>query len=55
MKMTTYFWINANVYETLKDDYNDKYEYILPNITFDKNLFSEGSLGIRFELKFLGT
>ncbi len=37
--------INANVYETLKDDYNDKYEYILPDITFDKNLFSGGKFG----------
>ena len=33
------------MYETLKDDYNDKYEYILPDITFDKNLFSGGSFG----------
>ena len=31
---------NASVYETLKDNYNDKYEYILPEITLDKNLFT---------------
>ena len=32
--------MNASVYETLKNDYNDKYEYILPEVTIDKNLFS---------------
>ena len=31
---------NAAVYETLKDTYNDKYEYIFPELTIDKNLFS---------------
>ena len=37
--MTTYLLVyNASVFETLKDDYNDKYEYILPEITFNKNL-----------------
>ena len=36
---------NASVYETLKGDYNDKYEYILPEITIDKNLFSKENLG----------
>ena len=29
----------------LKSNYNDKYEYILPEITFDKNLFSNNILG----------
>ncbi len=28
-------------YRTLKDSYNDKYEYIFPDITLNKNLFSE--------------
>ena len=37
--------INANIYETLKEDYNDKYEFILPEITLDKNLFSDNNLG----------
>ena len=31
--------LNSTVYRTsLKDDYNDKYEYILPEILLDKNL-----------------
>lgn len=37
--------INASVYETLKSDYEDKYEYILPEITLDKNLFSKANFG----------
>ena len=37
--------LNASVYETLKDDYNDKYEYILPEVTVDKNLFSSNTFG----------
>ena len=40
-----FFGINASVYETLKDDYDDKYEYILPEITVDKNIFSDENLG----------
>ena len=31
----------ASSFETLKDTYNDKYEYILPEIILDKNLFFE--------------
>ena len=34
------FGFKASVYETLKDNYNDKYEYILPEIIFDRNLFT---------------
>ena len=37
--------INASVYETLKESYNDKYEYIIPELTIDKNLFSNNELG----------
>ena len=37
--------INANIYETLKSDYNDKYEYIFPEVTLDKNLFIDEKLG----------
>ena len=37
--------MNASIYETLKENYNDKYEYILPEITLDKNLFSNSILG----------
>ena len=36
---------NAAVYETLKDSYNDKYEYIFPELTIDKNLFSNNKFG----------
>ena len=35
----------ASAYESLKEDYNDKYEYILPDIVFDKNLFSNNKYG----------
>ena len=34
-----FFGINASIYETLKGNYNDKYEYILPDIILNKNLF----------------
>ena len=38
--------INSIMYETLKDTYNDKYEYILPEITLDKNIFASTKFGI---------
>ena len=37
--------LNASVYETIKTDYNDKYEYILPELTIDTNLFSNNNFG----------
>ena len=37
--------LNASAFETLNDSYNDKYEYILPDVTFDKNLMSNSSFG----------
>ena len=37
--------LNATVYETLKATYNDKYEYILPELTIDKNLLSNSNFG----------
>ena len=40
-----FFGINASMFETLKESYEDKYEYILPEITFDKNLFNNDKLG----------
>ena len=46
--------MNSTVYETLKSEYNDKYEYIFPEITLDKNLFSNekfGSLDLLSNLK----
>ena len=40
-----FFGFNASMYETLKDDYNDKYEYIFPEITIDKNILSSDKFG----------
>jgi LPS-assembly protein len=41
----TFFGLDAIMYETLKEDYEDKYEYIFPQATFDKNLFNDERLG----------
>ena len=52
--MKIFFFLNASVYETLKESYNDKYEYILPELTLNKNLFSNdnfGSLDLQSNLK----
>ncbi len=46
---------DVSAYETLKSDYNDKYEYILPRLTLDKNLFSNnefGTLDLQSNVKF---
>ena len=40
-----FFGLNASIYETIKENYNDKYEYILPEVTFDKNLINNGTVG----------
>ncbi len=40
-----FFGLNATVYETLKETYNDKYEYVLPDIVLNKNLFSSSKFG----------
>ena len=37
--------LNASVFEDLKENYNDKYEYVLPEITLDKNLFASNKFG----------
>ena len=37
--------LNASVFENLKENYNDKYEYVLPEINLDKNLFSSNKFG----------
>ena len=53
-KMNLFLGLNASVYETLKDSYNDKYEYILPELTLDKNLFNDdkfGNLDLQTNLK----
>ena len=44
-KKDLFFGLNASIFESLKEDQNDKYEYILPEITLDKNLFSDNKLG----------
>ena len=41
----TFFGFNASVFETLNENYNDKYEYIFPEITLDKNLISDNKFG----------
>lgn len=40
-----FFGLKASVFESLKEDYNDKYEYIAPEITLDKNLFINKKYG----------
>ena len=40
-----FFGFQASAYETLKSNYNDKYEYILPEITLDKRLFADNDIG----------
>ncbi len=40
-----FFGFNASVFETLKEKYNDKYEYIAPEVTFDKNIFANETMG----------
>ncbi len=37
--------LNISSFETLKDTYNDKYEYILPEIFLDRNLVSSEKYG----------
>ncbi len=44
-KNDLFFGFNASVYESLNDNYEDKYEYILPEITLNKNLFLNEALG----------
>ena len=44
-KDDVFLGLNASIYETIKDTYDDKYEYILPEVTLDKNLISNEKLG----------
>ena len=49
-----FFGFDAVVYETIKENFEDKYEYILPELTFDKNLLNDeklGSLDLQTNLK----
>ena len=40
-----FFGFDASVFETTKGSYEDKYEYIFPELTFDKDLFNDEKLG----------
>jgi LPS-assembly protein len=44
-KEDLFFGLNASLYETLKTDFNDKYEYVLPEIIVDKNIFVDEKFG----------
>ena len=33
------------MYETTKESYEDKYEYIIPELTLDKYLFNDEKIG----------
>ncbi len=49
-----FFSLDASVFETTKENYEDKYEFVVPEITFDKNLFNNeqfGSLDLQTNLK----
>ena len=41
----SFLGFKASAYETLKDGYNDKYEYILPDVIYDRNLFVSNKYG----------
>ena len=41
-----FFGFKASANETLIEDRNDKYQYTLPNIIYDKNLFASNTYGI---------
>ena len=42
---SSFLGFQASAYETLKDGYNDKYEYILPDLIYDKNLLVSNKYG----------
>ena len=41
-----FFGFNISMYETLKNEYVDKYEFIYPDLTLNKNLIASSSIGI---------
>mgnify|MGYP001306158876 CR=1 FL=1 len=41
----SFFGFETSIFETLNDNYNDKYEYILPEITYEKNLLLSEKFG----------
>jgi LPS-assembly protein len=40
-----YFNFQSSALETLKDTYNDKFSYVLPDVTISKNLFNNVKMG----------
>ena len=36
-----YFNVKGSIFETLKENYNDKYEYIFPDINLNKNFLAK--------------
>ena len=40
-----FFGFNASIYESLKGNYNDKYEYVFPEIVINKNILSDEKFG----------
>ena len=50
-----FFGFRSSAYKTLKDTFSDEYEYIIPDITVDKNLLSSNKFGIvDFQSNFKG-
>ena len=41
-----YFGLNASVYEDVKKTDRTRYEYIIPNASFERNIFSDEKLGL---------
>ena len=50
------FFLNfqSSIFESLKDNYEDKYEYIIPDITLNKNLFNDKYGSGEFNSNFRG-
>jgi len=41
----SFLGLQISSFESLKEDYNDKYEFIFPDLIYDRNLFSSKKLG----------
>ena len=49
-----FFGLETNIFRDLNNSNNERYEYVFPNITFDKNLFSSvqyGSMDVQSNFK----
>ena len=42
---TSFVGFQASSFENLKEDYDDKYEFIFPDLVYDTNLFSNDKIG----------